>query len=114
MTQLVAGRPRQPSPGLGTVEDLIHPLGDEQPRSPVLTSSRRRPSTSQRRSPPSTIASTMARSPWVCGARISASTSSDASTRSRVRGGSDQRHTALAPLPAGAAGREAARHPAAC
>ena len=54
--------------------------------SPGRRSSRRNPTTSQRRSPPSSIASTMARSRRVRSAAINASTSSGLITRGRVRG----------------------------
>ncbi len=54
--------------------------------SPGRTSSRRRPRTSQRRNPPSSIASTMARSRRVRRAVMNTSTSSGSITRGKVRG----------------------------
>ena len=55
-------------------------------RSPTLTSPSRRPSTSQRRNPPNSIANTIARSRRVRNAPSSRSTSPGESTRGNVRG----------------------------
>ncbi len=55
-------------------------------RSPTRMSSRRRPSTSQRRNPPNSMASTMARSRCVRSAPINSSTAAGDNTRGNVRG----------------------------
>ena len=61
-------------------------LGDEQPPLPTCTSDMRNPNTSQRRSPPSSIANTRARSRCVRSAPSSASTSTGDNTLGSVRG----------------------------
>ena len=78
-------------------------------RSATCRSSSRSPRTSQRRSPPSTIAATIARSRWVRSAPVSASTSAGVRIRGSVRGRAHQRHALPRPVtaPAGSAARAA-------
>ena len=78
-------------------------------RSATCRSSRRRPSTSQRRSPPSTIAATIARSRWVRSAAVSWSTSVGLRILGQLAGPPRQRHS-LAGSGTLSTGGQAARH----
>ena len=78
-------------------------------RSATRRSSSRSPRTSQRRSPPSTIAATIARSRWVRNAAVSASTSAGVRIRGSRPGPSRQRHPVAGTQPL-AAGRQPTRH----
>ena len=77
--------------------------------SPKRRSSSRSPSTSQRRSPPSTIASTIARSRRVRSAPSSASTSPGSRITRQAPHAAHQRHTAL-PAAAAPPRRQPSRH----